>query len=102
MKKFINETGNIAKELTLGLVKANSDMLKLVDEDIIIRNNPKEEGKVPIVFAQGLGHEPGYNGYVGYEMHDVEICGNIFSCAGGNRIYKGIKIAWESSGATLK
>jgi len=33
-------------------------------------------------------------------MHDVEIPGGIFACAGGDRIYEGIKIAWEMSGNT--
>ena len=79
---------------------AHSDYLMLVYDDIIIRKNPKEKGKVCLVFAQGLGHEPGFNGFVGYGMHDVEVSGDIFACAGGDRIYEGIKLAWENSGHT--
>ncbi len=100
MKKLINKPENIARELTSGLVKSHSDYLKLIDHDIIIRAKPKEKGKVQIVFAQGIGHEPGLNGMVGYGMHDVSVGGNIFACAGGDRIYEGIKIAWEMSGHT--
>jgi len=98
MKKFINNPENVAKELTLGLVKGYSNYLKLVGSDIMIRNKPKEKGKVQIVFAQGIGHEPGLTGMLGYGMHDVSVPGNIFACAGGDRIYEGIKIAWEMSG----
>jgi len=100
MKKFINNPEDIAKELNNGLVAAHPDYLEQVENDIIIRKRPKDKGKVQIVFGQGLGHEPGFNGFVGYGMHDVEVPGNIFACAGGDRIYEGIKVAWEMSGNT--
>lgn len=100
MKKFINNPQDVAKELTIGLVKAYSNYLELIDDDIIIRKKPKARGKVQIVFGQGIGHEPGLNGMLGYGMHDVEVPGNIFACAGGDRIYKAIKVAWEMSGRT--
>jgi dihydroxyacetone kinase-like protein len=100
MKKLINDPGNIVKELMKGLVKAHSDVLELIDDDIIVRRKKKEKGKVQIVFGQGAGHEPAYNGMVGPGMHDVEIPGGIFACSGGDRIYEGIKIAWEDSGHT--
>ncbi|MBA7709279.1 PTS-dependent dihydroxyacetone kinase, dihydroxyacetone-binding subunit DhaK [subsurface metagenome] len=75
MKKLINKTEYLVRELISGLVKAHSDILQLAAEDIIIRTKPKEKGKVQIVFGQGIGHEPGYNGMLGYGMHDVEIPG---------------------------
>jgi dihydroxyacetone kinase-like protein len=100
MKKFINNPEDLARELNIGLVNAHSDMLQMVGDGIIIRKKPKEKGKVQIVFGQGSGHEPGLNGMMGYGMHDVEIPGGIFACAGGDRIYEGIKIAWEMSGNT--
>jgi dihydroxyacetone kinase-like protein len=100
MKKFINNPETLSEELNAGLVRAHSDLLQLVDHGIIIRKKPKKKGKVQIVFGQGSGHEPGLNGLMGYGMHDVEVPGNIFACAGGDRIYEGIKIAWEMSGHT--
>ncbi len=100
MKKFLNNPDDIVVELIRGMASAYSDILELAADDIIIRKKPKERGKVQIVFGQGAGHEPGYKGMLGYGMHDVEIPGGIFACAGGDRIYEGIKIAWESSGHT--
>jgi dihydroxyacetone kinase-like protein len=100
MKKLINDPENIVKELTEGMVKAYSDLLQLLDNNIIIRRKPKKKGKVQIVFGQGAGHEPGLNGLLGDGMHDVEVPGGIFACAGGDRIYEGMKIAWEMSGNT--
>jgi len=100
MKKFINNPETLAEDLNAGLVRAHSDLLRMADHGIILRKNPKEKGKVQIAFGQGSGHEPGLNGLMGYGMHDVEIPGNIFACAGGDRIYEGIKIAWDMSGHT--
>jgi len=100
MKKLINKKEEIVRELIAGLVKSHSDILELAAPDIIVRKKPKEKGKVWIVFGQGAGHEPGYDGMLGYGMHDVEVPGGIFACAGGDRIYEGIKIAWERSGHT--
>jgi len=100
MKKFLNKPEDIVVELNRGLVAAYSDILELAAEDIIVRRKPKQKGKVHIVFGQGAGHEPAYNGMVGYGMHDVEVPGGVFACAGGDRIYEGIKIAWERSGHT--
>ncbi len=100
MKKLINEPESIVRDLIDGLVNSHSDIIQLVGNDIIIRRKPKDKGKVQIVFGQGIGHEPGYNAMVGYGMHDVEVPGGIFSCAGGDRIYEGIKLAWEMSGNT--
>lgn len=100
MKKLLNKPEDIASELISGLVKSHSDLLKLVDNGLIVRKNPKPEGKVPIVFGQGIGHEPAFDGMIGYGMHDVEVPGGIFACSGGDRIYAGIKYAWKLSGHT--
>jgi dihydroxyacetone kinase-like protein len=98
MKKFINKPEDLVVELMRGLTSAYSDIIKLAADDIIVRARPKEKGKTWIVFGQGAGHEPGFDGLIGYGMHDVEVPGGIFACAGGDRIYEGIKIAWEGSG----
>jgi len=100
MKKLINDPNNIVRELIDGLVKSHSNLIQLVGNDIIIRKKPKKKGMVQIVFGQGIGHEPGFDGLIGYGMHDVEVPGQIFTCSGGDRIYEGIKLAWEKSGNT--
>jgi dihydroxyacetone kinase-like protein len=100
MKKLINKPEDITRELFAGMVKSNADLYEFAAPDIIVRKNPKAKGKVWIVFGQGAGHEPGYSGTMGYGMHDVEVPGGIFACSGGDRIYEGIKLAWEKSGHT--
>jgi dihydroxyacetone kinase-like protein len=100
MKKLINRPEDIAKELINGLVNSHPDLLRLAENDIVLRARPKEQGKVWIVFGQGIGHEPAFDGLLGYGLHDVEVPGGIFACAGAEKIYQGIKLAWEFSGHT--
>jgi dihydroxyacetone kinase-like protein len=100
MKKMINKPEDIASELISGLVKSHGQYLKLVNNSLLVRAQPKQKGKVQLVFGQGIGHEPAFDGMLGYGMHDVEIPGSIFTCSGGDQIYEGIKYAWEASGQT--
>jgi dihydroxyacetone kinase-like protein len=100
MKKLINKPEQIASELISGLVKSHGQYLKLIDGGLLVRAEAKQPGKVQIVFGQGIGHEPAFDGMLGYGMHDVEVPGGIFACSGGDRIYEGIKYAWEKSGGT--
>jgi dihydroxyacetone kinase-like protein len=100
MKKMINKPEDIVTELLNGLVNSHRDLIRLTEEEIILRRQPKDKGKVYIVFGQGVGHEPAFDGLIGYGMHDIEIPGGIFACAGGEKIYQGIKMAWEMSGHT--
>ena len=65
MKKFINKTEDITKELLEGYVMAYQDRVKLGAENIVVRTHPKSEDKVAIVTMGGSGHEPALSGYVG-------------------------------------
>jgi dihydroxyacetone kinase-like protein len=100
MKKLINQPEQIANDLIHGLVKSHPQYLKHIHDNLIVRAESKGKGKVPIVFGQGIGHEPAFDGMLGYGMHDVEVPGGIFTCSGGDQIYEGIKYAWEMSGQT--
>ena len=57
MKKFINKTEDITKELLEGYVLAYQDRVKLGGENIVVRTQPKSEDKVAIVTMGGSGHE---------------------------------------------
>jgi dihydroxyacetone kinase-like protein len=70
----------------------------MVGNHIIVRRVPKEKGKVQLALGQGSGHEPGFAGFVGVGMHDVEVSGQIFACAGPDRIFEGIQYAHQVSG----
>lgn len=101
MKKLLNKPEELAWELQEGLVAAYSDKLRMVGNHIILRKTPKEKGKVQLVLGQGSGHEPGFAGFVGRGMHDVEVSGQIFACAGPDRIFEGIKEAHRISNGEI-
>ena len=66
MKKFINKTEDITKELLEGYVLAYQDRVKLGGENIVVRTQPKSEDKVAIVTMGGSGHEPALPEHSGY------------------------------------
>jgi len=93
MKKLINKPEDLAWELQEGYVAAFADKVEIVGNHLIVRRKRKEKGKVSLIIGQGSGHEPGFSGFVGYGFLDVVVAGQIFACAGQDRILAGIKEA---------
>ena len=89
MKKFINKTEDITKELLEGYVIAYQDRVKLGAENIVVRTHPKSEDKVAIVTMGGSGHEPALSGYVGEGMLDCSVVGDVFAVHSAcSRLYR--------------
>jgi dihydroxyacetone kinase-like protein len=70
----------------------------MVGDHLIVRRRRKDRGKVFLIIGQGSGHEPGFSGFVGYGLLDVQVGGQIFACAGQDRILAGIREAHNDSG----
>lgn len=98
MQKFINQPEDVAQEDVEGFCKAYPDYVDLTEEDLIVRSPEKDEGKVGLVIGHGIGHEPSMCGWVGQGLIDVDVPGGIFSCAGADKIYEGIKKADRGKG----
>ena len=86
MKKFINDPANLTKELLEGLALCYSGKVKLVNEKIVTRAVPKDEGKVAVVTLGGAGHEPALSGFVGEGMLDASVVGDIFAAPGAQAL----------------
>lgn len=97
MKKLFNKPEDLAWELQEGYVAAYSDKVQIVGNHLIVRRQPKDKDKVSLLIGQGSGHEPGFSGFVGYGMLDVVVAGQIFACAGQDRILAGIQEAHKRS-----
>ncbi len=92
MKKIINNPRNLVGETLAGFAAAHAETIRLVPgTHMIERAMPKERGKVRFVIGNGAGHEPAVICWVGKGMFDMNIVGEIFTCATANSIYQGIK-----------
>ena len=103
MKKIINLKENIVEDMLNGYVKAHSDRVKFVQSNnrLIIRKNPKNLSKVPLLIGNGSGHEPIAVGWVGEGLLDANIVGDIFAAPSGDQILEGIKLFKSHPGIIL-
>ena len=100
-KKLINDPENILSEMLAGFAAAHHDIVRLTDNGLIVRRNPKAEGKVGLVIGNGSGHEPAMIGLVGEGLFDVNIPGEIFTAPGPNRIVEGVMEADRGGGVLI-
>lgn len=76
-KKFINDPKQIGNEAISGYLKASSGFLHQVgDKNVLVANNIPDN-KVGILTGGGLAAEPLFMGYVGKNMADCAVIGNI-------------------------
>ena len=100
MKKLINKTENIVREMLEGLAEAYPDILeKIPDFNIIKRKNVSS--KVNLVSGGGSGHEPAHAGYVGYGMLDAAVAGEVFTSPTPDQVLEGIKAVKSEKGVLL-
>ncbi len=98
MKKFLNDPANIVNELLEGFALANADKIKVVENNLVVRVNPKPEGQVALVTLGGSGHEPALSGFVGDGMLDISVPGEIFAAPGPPRVIEALRMANREAG----
>jgi dihydroxyacetone kinase-like protein len=99
--RFItNDPGDLVSEMLEGYVAANSEVIALSD-GLVVRAEPKRQGSVGLVVANGSGHEPAMIGWVGPGLLDVNVPGPIFSSPGPGRIVAGLRAADRGAGVLL-
>ena len=80
MKKLINAVDNVVTDALRGMAAAHPHELAVdLDQHIVYRRRPKEQGKVAIISGGGSGHEPLHGGFVGTGMLDAACAGEIFT-----------------------
>ncbi len=98
MKKFINDPGNLTRELLEGLIIAHGDLVSLRSEKIVCRTRPKPEDRVALVTLGGAGHEPALSGFVGPGMLDYSVVGDIFAAPGPPKVLEALRLANRKAG----
>ena len=101
MKKFMNDPANLTAEMLEGLGLAYSDKVKIVNERIVVRAQPKAEDKVALICFGGTGHEPAMHGFVGEGMADAAVAGDVFAAPGGPKVFEAIEMFKRPAGVIL-
>ena len=102
MKKIINNPENVLEEMLEGMVKANKNTLKRVENtDVVININSPIKDKVALVSGGGSGHEPAHAGFVGEGMLDGAVCGAVFTSPTPDQIFEAIKAVDSGKGTLL-
>ena len=102
MKKLINDPNNIVNELVEGFLLVNKDKVKRINSlNVVARTEAPVKGQVGIVIGGGAGHEPLFLEYIGKNMADIEVHGNIFAAPSPKAILEGIKAANGNAGVIL-
>ncbi|MEI7731040.1 MAG: dihydroxyacetone kinase subunit DhaK [Verrucomicrobiota bacterium] len=98
MKKFINDSKNLTRELLDGFAIAHSHQVKVVSDKIVCRATPKASNKVAIVTLGGAGHEPALSGFVGEGLLDFSVVGDIFAAPGMPKVLEALRLAKRDAG----
>ena len=101
MKKFINNPETLTKELLEGIALAHSDVVDLVNGNLVVSKALKDASRVTIVTLGGTGHEPALSGFVGDGMLDIAVAGDIFAAPNPQAVFDAVKMAEKGKGVLL-
>lgn len=104
MKKLINETRNVVREMLEGLVLSSPRLALLEGETVVLRNDiPTEPARraVSIISGGGSGHEPAHAGYVGAGMLSAAVAGDVFTSPSTDAVAMAIRATSGPAGCVL-
>lgn len=97
---LLNDRDALVEEMLEGYADANADVIAL-SGGLVVRAEPKPQGKVGLLVANGSGHEPAMIGWVGQGLLDVNVPGPLFSSPGPPKIVAGMREADRGAGVLL-
>lgn len=86
IKKVINDPKQVAKESLEGLVLAYHGKVRLLEDCSSIVRTDLPHGKVGLLVGGGSGHEPLFAGFVGENLADGSVNGNVFAAPSPDKI----------------
>jgi dihydroxyacetone kinase-like protein len=99
--KFINDPEDMVAEDNRGLALAYPQLVRLTDTGVLVRAQPKGQGKVGLAIGHGGGHTPSMGGFLGAGLLDADVYGPLFTCASGLKIARAIELAERGAGVAL-
>ncbi len=97
-KKIINDPKLVVPELLEGLVAANHGAIRLIEGTTAVIKSEMPANKIALLTGGGSGHEPLAGGFIGENLADGAVCGNVFASPTPNIILEAIKAADQSQG----
>ena len=80
MKKLIDAVDDVVVDALQGMALAHPDALTIdLEHRVLLRAEPKEQGRVALISGGGSGHEPLHGGFVGRGMLDAACAGEVFT-----------------------
>lgn len=103
MKKLINKTADIVREMLEGTVGLNPGLALLDTENVVIRAGlpAVADRPVALISGGGAGHEPAHAGYVGRGMLTAAVTGEVFTSPSVDAVLAAIRATAGPAGALL-
>jgi dihydroxyacetone kinase-like protein len=86
IKKVINNPRDVAAEALEGLSLVYHGRAILLPQYAALVRSDIPDGKVAVLVGGGSGHEPLFAGFVGENLADGAVCGNVFAAPSPDRI----------------
>lgn len=100
MKKLINKTEDIVREMCSGIALAHPEIGMNPVYNFLYKKK-RDADHVCLISGGGSGHEPAHGGLIGRGMLDVAVCGDVFASPSQIQIYKAIKETAGNKGTLL-
>jgi len=100
MTRLVNDPVDFSAELVDGFIQANERYVRPVYGGVV-RATQSKPGKVAIVTGGGLGHYPGFMGWVGPGLVDGAVTGKVFASPAASQVHSVAKAADHGGGIML-
>ncbi len=97
-KKIVNDPKLVVPELVEGLVAAYHGRIRVIEGTTAVVKTDLPKNKVGLITGGGSGHEPLTGGYVGENLADGAVCGNVFASPTPDIIFEAIKAVDQGAG----
>ena len=98
IKKIMNDPKEVVGETMEGLILANhGKVVKVEDSNALVRPTIPDD-KVCLLVGGGSGHEPLFAGFVGENLADGAVSGNVFAAPSPDQILNATKALDKSRG----
>lgn len=102
MRRLINDGQDVVKEWTEGYTSAFKDYVEIdPDNPNVILGKHLADKRVKIIIGGGSGHEPLFPGYIGKNLADASVAGNVNTSPSPQAVYEAIQKVDTGEGVLL-